>query len=78
MLSQPLAFENEVLASTSTSSLTPIPGDMANNCSATKAYRCDLGAEYAFLIVVVVILTALGVKHSLFTIYNVHALGLSG
>ena len=78
MLSQPLAFENEVLASTSTSSLTPIPGDMANNCSATKAYRCDFGAEYAFFIVVVVIFMSLGFKHSLFTIYNVHALGLSG
>lgn len=78
MLSQPLAFENEVLASTSMSSLTPILDDEANNCSATKAYRCDLGAEYTFLIVIVVIFTSLGVKHSLFTIYNVHALGLSG
>ena len=50
---------------------------MANNCSATKAYRCDLGAEYAFFIVVVIFMS-LGVKHYLFTIYNVHALGLSG
>lgn len=77
ILSQLLSFENDVLASTSMSSLILISGDEANNRSVTKAYSCDSGAEYIFFIVVV-IFALLGFKHSFFTIYNVHTLGLSG
>ena len=77
MLSQLLAFEYDVLASTSMLSLMPIWGDEANNCSVTKAYCCDLGAKYAFF-VVVVMFALLGFNNSFFTVYNVHPLGLSG
>lgn len=54
-----------------------ILGDEANNCSVTKAYCCDFGAEYTFL-KFVVMFAFLGFKHSFFTIYNIHSLGLSG
>ena len=77
MQSQLFAFENDVLASTSMSSLMLILGEEANNCSVTKEYCCDLGAEYAFL-KFVVMFAFLGFKHSFFTIYNIHSLGLSG
>ena len=76
MLSQLLAFEYDVLASTSMLSLILIWGDEANNCSVTKAYCCDLGAKYAFF-VVVVMFALLGFNDSFFAVYNVHPLGLS-
>ena len=76
MLSQLLAFEYDVLASTSMLSLILIWGDEANNCSVTKAYCCDFGAKYAFF-VVVVMFALLGFNDSFFAVYNVHPLGLS-
>ena len=62
MLSQLLSFENEVLASTSISSLILISGDKAITRSVTKVYSCDSGAEYTFFIVVVMF-TLLGFKY---------------